>query len=77
MRFIAATWLTIVAAPRFSTSASEVSNFGESFICRRSAESWIGVSGFLISWASRRATSPQATERWAEITSEISSKTTT
>ena len=26
----------------------------------RSAESWIGVSGFLISWAMRRATSAQA-----------------
>jgi len=25
----------------------------------RSAESWIGVNGFLISWAIRRATSPQ------------------
>ena len=31
----------------------------------RSAESWIGVSGFLISWAMRRATSAQAVERWA------------
>ena len=31
----------------------------------RSAESWIGVSGFLISWAMRRATSPQAEVRCA------------
>jgi hypothetical protein len=31
----------------------------------RSAESWIGVSGFLISCAMRRATSPQAAMRCA------------
>jgi hypothetical protein len=31
----------------------------------RSADSWIGVSGFLISWAIRRATSFQAALRWA------------
>ncbi|MCY1298633.1 hypothetical protein D9M70_481270 [compost metagenome] len=63
MRFIAATWLTMVAAPRLSTSTSVPSSLGESFICSRSADSWIGVSGFLISCARRRATSPQATER--------------
>jgi len=39
----------------------------------RSAESWIGVSGFLISWAMRRATSPQAEVRCAETRSVISS----
>src|SRR5712691_6189516 len=32
----------------------------------RSADSWIGVSGFLISWAMRRATSPHAEVRCAE-----------
>src|SRR5256885_5342591 len=41
----------------------------------RSADSWMGVSGFLISWATRRATSPQAWARWAETISEMSSKT--
>ena len=39
----------------------------------RSAESWIGVSGFLISWAMRRATSPQAEVRCAETSSVMSS----
>ena len=46
-------------------------------VCRRSAESWIGVSGFLISCASRRATSPQAVERCAAISWVMSSNTTT
>ena len=32
---------------------------------RRWAESWIGVSVFLISWAMRCATSRQAARRWA------------
>ena len=40
---------------------------------RRSAESWIGVSGFLISCAMRRATSAQADVRCAETRSVISS----
>ena len=43
----------------------------------RSAESWIGVSGFLISWAMRRATSPHADVRWAETRSVTSSKVMT
>ena len=43
--------------------------------CSRSADSWIGVSGFLISCARRRATSLQAAERCAETTSVMSSKT--
>ena len=34
----------------------------------RSAESWIGVSGFLISCAMRRATSAQADVRCATVT---------
>ena len=66
--FIAATWLTIVDAPRLSTSESGPGSLSASFICSRSAASWIGVSGFLISCARRRATSPQATARCAEIT---------
>ena len=43
----------------------------------RSAESWIGVSGFLISWAMRRAISAQAELRCAETSSVMSSKVTT
>ena len=43
----------------------------------RSAESWIGVSGFLISWAMRRATSAQAEVRCALTSSVMSSKVTT
>jgi len=43
----------------------------------RSAESWIGVSGFLISWAIRRATSAQAAVRWAVTRSVMSSSVTT
>ena len=43
----------------------------------RSAESWIGVSGFLISCAIRRATSAQAALRCAESSSVTSSKVTT
>ena len=35
----------------------------------------MGVSGFLISWARRRATSPQAWDRWADTISEMSSNT--
>ena len=41
----------------------------------RSADSWIGVSGFLISCARRRATSAQAIERCADTTSVMSSNT--
>src|SRR6218665_885075 len=47
----------------------------ESFIASRSADRLIGVSGFLISCARRRATSPQACARCAETISEMSSKT--
>ena len=43
----------------------------------RSAESWIGVSGFLISCAMRRATSPQAAERCADTSSVMSSSVMT
>ncbi len=37
----------------------------------------MGVSGFLISWAMRRATSAQAEVRWAETSSVTSSKVRT
>ena len=39
-------------------------------------QSWIGVSGFLISWAMRRATSRQASGRWARSRSVRSSTIT-
>ena len=44
---------------------------------RRSAESWMGVSGFLISCAMRRAMSAQAELRCAETRSVMSSKVST
>ena len=43
----------------------------------RSADSWIGVSGFLISCARRRATSPQAASRCACSSAVMSSNTIT
>jgi len=43
----------------------------------RSAESAMGVSGFLISWATRRATSCQASAFCARSSSLVSSSTTT
>ena len=43
----------------------------------RWAESWIGVSGFLISWASLRATSPQAATFCARMSGVRSSSTAT
>ena len=66
MCFIAATCDTIVCVPRFQrldVRAVEIS--AASFIASRSAESWIGVSGFLISCARRRATSAHAASRCA------------
>ena len=45
--------------------------------CRRSADSWIGVSGFLISCARRRATSRHAATFCARISGVTSSKTST
>ena len=77
MFFSAATWLTMVRVPRASASASSAPSLAASFISRRSAESWIGVSGFLISCASRRATSAQAVARCAWISWVMSSNTST
>ncbi len=71
-----ATWFTIVLVERATIWASAGGSLPSSFMARRSAESWMGVSGFLISWARRRATSPHATVRLAEITSVMSSNTT-
>ena len=67
----------MVRVPRASTSASSDASLGESFISSRSAESWIGVSGFLISCARRRATSAHAVARCAWISWVMSSNTST
>ena len=48
-----------------------------SFRRRRSADSWMGVSGFLISCASRRATSRHAATFCARISGVTSSTTST
>ena len=77
MRFSAATWLTMVRVERVSISASGAVSFGAILNSTRSAESWIGVSGFLISCASRRATSAQAASRCACNRCVTSSNTTT
>jgi hypothetical protein len=54
-----------VSTERCSIAWSLPSSLGASLTCSRSAESWIGVSGFLISWARRRATSLHASTRCA------------
>ncbi len=59
------TCCTIVRVERSSISASGGLMVARKRRRMRSAESWIGVSGFLISCARRRATSPQAASRWA------------
>ena len=69
-------WRTITSVYWVSASASTPSTL-ENLRWMRCAESWIGVSGFLISWAMRRATSPQAAMRCAATRSETSSKATT
>ena len=73
MRLMSSTWRTIVAVHWSNTSRSVVMTLP--YLRRmRSAESWIGVSGFLISWAMRRATSAQAEVRCAETRSVMSSR---
>jgi hypothetical protein len=75
--FIASHLLPMVWVARSTTRASASGSLFRSLWRSRSAESWIGVSGFLISWARRRATSPQAASRWARISVVMSSNTTT
>ena len=76
MRLMSSTWRTIVAVHWSKTSRSVVITLP--YLRRmRSAESWIGVSGFLISCAIRRATSAQAEVRCAETRSVMSSSVTT
>ena len=75
--FIDSTCCTIVCVARSSSSASRSLRPDSRRRRIRSADSWIGVSGFLISCASRRATSPQAASRCACSSWVMSSKTST
>ncbi len=76
MRPISPTWRTMVSAHCANVTGSDwISLVKRRF--SRSAASWIGVSGFLISCAIRRATSDQAALRWAASNSVTSSKVTT
>ncbi len=65
MRPMSPTWRMIVSVHWSKTSRSSAMTL-PNFRRSRSAESWIGVSGFLISWAMRRATSAQAELRCAD-----------
>ena len=67
---------SMVIVSRSNVSRSWVMLFAY-FLRSRSAASCIGVSGFLISCAMRRATSAQAAVRWATTRSVTSSKVTT
>ena len=72
MRLMSSTWRTIVSVHCSNTARSSVMTLP--YLRRsRSAESWIGVSGFLISWAMRRAMSAQAEVRCAATSSVMSS----
>jgi hypothetical protein len=70
-------WRTTTSVICASDAASSSDSCLPNLRLMRSAESWIGVSGFLISCAMRRATSPQAAMRCAETRSVTSSKATT
>ena len=76
MRPMSPTWRTMVSAHWAKVSGSEVISLVKRRF-RRSALSMMGVRGFLISWAMRRATSAQAALRWADCSSVMSSKVTT
>ena len=76
MRLMSSTWRTIVSVHWSKISRSCVISLPY-LRFSRSAESWIGVSGFLISWAMRRATSAQAEVRCAVTRSVMSSSVTT
>ena len=64
MRLMSSTCRTMVSVHWSNTSRSVVITLPY-FRRMRSAESWIWVRGFLISWAMRRATSAQAEVRCA------------
>src|SRR5205823_5331787 len=67
----------MIVSVHSATSRSSSPELPRSRRLRRWADSWMGVSGFLISWAMRWATSRQAATRWAFRSSVRSSKTTT
>ena len=67
----------MVRVARSSTSRSASGSVVRYFRRSRSAANWIGVKGFLISCASRRATSLQALSRCVRATSPSSSQITT
>ncbi len=73
MRLMSSTWRTIVSVHWSKMSRSCVISLPY-LRFSRSAESWIGVSGFLISCAMRRATSAQAEVRCAVTRSVMSSE---
>ena len=76
MRLMSSTCRTMVSVHCTNTAGS--STITALYLRRRrSAESWIGVSGFLISWAIRRATSAQAELRCAITSSVMSSRVAT
>ena len=76
MRVTSPTWRMMVSVQRSKVSRS--STITLPYLRRmRSAESCIGVSGFLISCAMRRATSAQAEVRCAATSSVTSSKVST
>ena len=76
--FIASTCCTIVSRGAIEQLRVLLVHVDGSSLRRmRSAESWIGVSGFLISCARRRATSPQAASRCACSIAVMSSNTST
>ncbi len=68
-------WRTITSV--YCSRSSGSRTWAANLRLMRSADSWIGVSGFLISCAMRRATSPQAAMRCALTRSVTSSKATT
>ena len=76
MRPMSPTWRMIVSVQMVKVSGSLLISL-RYLRFSRSAESWIGVSGFLISCAMRRATSAQAALRCADSSSVMSSKVTT
>ncbi len=72
IRRMSSTCRTIVSVHCSNTALSSVMTL-PNLRRMRSAESWIGVSGFLISCAMRRATSAHAEVRCAETSSVMSS----
>ena len=76
IRLSSLVWRTMTSVIRSSCSDSSPT-CGENLRLMRSADNRIGVKGFLISWAIRRATSPQAAIRCALTKSVTSSRAIT